>query len=344
MLKEDDFINDIWKKHDEYNRTRNKDKFFLKHLYRNTENLLTLKSLLTLVIAIIATAGATYAGFITYNYITKETYTDFKQNPNYDYSQDMIYQNNFYYKKVMTYEEYEKCKEVWNDLVEMNEEDFNDNFVVIVAVENTSMLGLTVSDVSADDTTLYIKFKKDENEDYDKTVTSIKISKNLDRDIIKIEKVEKNIDYTDYESFFDYLGSVNYTVLSDVRYKDTSRYGYNIKVSEGNQSLSGDTAVKLMRYYVSQEKNYSAVNDIILSAVSQHVNTENYEKRERVFSKFIESTKTNITVRDFTAQQNNLTVLSSETTGVTVYNVPINYEGSTVTSDSVRDVLGYFSK
>lgn len=203
MLKEDDFINDIWKKHDEYNRTRNKDKFFLKHLYRNTENLLTLKSLLTLVIAIIATAGATYAGFITYNYITKETYTDFKENPNYDYSQDMIYQNNFYYKKVMTYEEYEKCKEVWNNLVEMNEEDFNDNFVVIVAVENTSMLGLTVSDVSADDTTLYIKFKKDENEDYDKTVTSIKISKNLDRDIIKIEKVEKNIDYTDYERLED---------------------------------------------------------------------------------------------------------------------------------------------
>ena len=103
----------------------------------------------------------------------------------------------------MTYEEYEKCKEVWNDLVEMNEEDFNDNFVVIVAVENTSMLGLTVSDVSADDTTLYIKFKKDENEDYDKTVTSIKISKNLDRDIIKIEKVEKNIDYTDYERLED---------------------------------------------------------------------------------------------------------------------------------------------
>lgn len=153
-----------------------------------------------------------------------------------------------------------------------------------------------------------------------------------------------DFNYTDYASFFDYLGSVNYTVLGDVRYKDTSRYGYNIKVSEGNQTLSGDTVVKLMRYYTSQEKNYSAVNEIILSAVSQHVNAENYEKRERIFSKFIESTKTNITVRDFTAQQNNLTVLSSETTGVNVYNVPVNYEGSTVTSDSVRDVLGYFSK
>ena len=28
MLKEDDFINDIWKKHDEYNRTSYKYKFF----------------------------------------------------------------------------------------------------------------------------------------------------------------------------------------------------------------------------------------------------------------------------------------------------------------------------
>lgn len=153
-----------------------------------------------------------------------------------------------------------------------------------------------------------------------------------------------DFNYTDYESFFDYLGSVNYTVLSDVRYKDTSRYGYNIRVSEGNQSIDGDTAVKLMRYYVSQENNYSAVNDIVLSAVSQHINAQNYEKRERAFSRFIEYTSTNITVRDFTAQQDNLAVLSSDTTGVNVYSVPVVYDGANVISESVTDVLGYFSK
>lgn len=153
-----------------------------------------------------------------------------------------------------------------------------------------------------------------------------------------------DFNYTDYESFFDYLGSVNYTVLSDVRYKDTSRYGYNIRVSEGNQSIDGDTAVKLMRYYVSQENNYSAVNDIVLSAVSQHINAQNYENRERAFSRFIEYTSTNITVRDFTAQQDNLAVLSSDTTGVNVYSVPVVYDGTNVISESVTDVLGYFSK
>lgn len=153
-----------------------------------------------------------------------------------------------------------------------------------------------------------------------------------------------DFNYTDYEEFFDYLGSVNYTVLNDVRYKDTSRYGYNIRISAGNQTLDGDNAVKLMRYYVSQENNYSAVNDIILSAVSQHINAENYENRERIFSRFIERAQTNITVRDFTAQQDNLTVLSSDTTGVNVYSVSLIYDGNSVISDSVSDVLGYFSK
>lgn len=153
-----------------------------------------------------------------------------------------------------------------------------------------------------------------------------------------------DMDYSDYATMFDYLGSVNYTVLNDVRYKDTSRYGYNIRISAGNQKLDGDNAVKLMRYYVSQENNYTAVNDILLSAASQHMNEENYANRESVFSRFIEYSQTDFTVRDFTQKQNNLLVLSSSTTGVNIYSVPVIYEGKNLTSDSVSDILGYFSK
>lgn len=151
-------------------------------------------------------------------------------------------------------------------------------------------------------------------------------------------------DYKDYENMFDYLGSVNYTVLNDVRYKDTSRYGYNIRISAGNQSLDGDSAVKLMRYYADYENNYSAVNEILLAAASQHMNEENYEKRENVFSRFIEYSQTNVTVRDFTRRQNNMLVLSSSTTGVNVYSVAVIYDSNNLTSDSVKAVLGYFSK
>lgn len=153
-----------------------------------------------------------------------------------------------------------------------------------------------------------------------------------------------DMDYSDYATMFDYLGSVNYTVLNNVRYKDTSRYGYNIRISAGNQKLDGDNAVKLMRYYVSQENNYTAVNDILLSAASQHMNEENYANRESVFSRFIEYSQTDFTVRDFTQKQNDLLVLSSSTTGVNIYSVPVIYEGKNLTSDSVSDILGYFSK
>lgn len=323
MLKEDDFINDIWKKHDEYNRTRNKDKFFLKHLYRNTENLLTLKSLLTLVIAIIATAGATYAGFITYNYITKETYTDFKQNPNYDYSQDMIYQNNFYYKKVMTYEEYEKCKEVWNDLVEMNEEDFNDNFVVIVAVENTSMLGLTVSDVSADDTTLYIKFKKDENEDYDKTVTSIKISKNLDRDIIKIEKVEKNIDYTDYERLED----LPHNYSKEQAIKD------NCFVLENNEIISSNK--EQLNEFVDNARN--GINSFIriVSYFDEQVKIKDLEYKDGEYILVSDDSRTRDKVEKFYYNYGDEIVVEHKSMG-TIYTIKDNKSNSKIYFASVK--------
>lgn len=323
MLKEDDFINDIWKKHDEYNRTRNKDKFFLKHLYRNTENLLTLKSLLTLVIAIIATAGATYAGFITYNYITKETYTDFKQNPNYDYSQDMIYQNNFYYKKVMTYEEYEKCKEVWNDLVEMNEEDFNDNFVVIVAVENTSMLGLTVSDVSADDTTLYIKFKKDENEDYDKTVTSIKISKNLDRDIIKIEKVEKNIDYTDYERLED----LPHNYSKEQAIKD------NCFVLENNEIISSNK--EQLNEFVDNARN--GINSFIriVSYFDEQVKIKDLEYKDGEYILVSDDSRTRDKIEKFYYNYGDEIVVEHKSIG-TIYAIKDNKSSSKIYFANVK--------
>lgn len=323
MLKEDDFINDIWKKHDEYNRTRNKDKFFLKHLYRNTENLLTLKSLLTLVIAIIATAGATYAGFITYNYITKETYTDFKQNPNYDYSQDMIYQNNFYYKKVMTYEEYEKCKEVWNDLVEMNEEDFNDNFFVIVAVENTSMLGLTVSDVSADDTTLYIKFKKDENEDYDKTVTSIKISKNLDRDIIKIEKVEKNIDYTDYERLED----LPHNYSKEQAIKD------NCFVLENNEIISSNK--EQLNEFVDNARN--GINSFIriVSYFDEQVKIKDLEYKDGEYILVSDDSRTRDKVEKFYYNYGDEIVVEHKSMG-TIYTIKDNKSNSKIYFANVK--------
>lgn len=154
--------------------------------------------------------------------------------------------------------------------------------------------------------------------------------------------IDQNID--SFRKMFDTMGKIRYNVLKDVKYKDTSYYGYNLKIKAGEQNIDGEMATKLMRYYATKENNYEAVNDILLAAISQHLNPQNYEKKEKIFSTFIECSKTNISVKNFTENINGIKVLSSETTGVNVYNVKSQYEENSLTSSSVSEIKGYFAK
>ncbi len=146
-----------------------------------------------------------------------------------------------------------------------------------------------------------------------------------------------------YKEMFDAMGNINYTVLSDIRYKDTSTYGFNIKIKEGDQNINGDTASKLMRYYLT-EKRYDLVNEILLTSLSQQINPENYEKREKLFSRFIDSAATNITIKSFSEGDNGMRVLSSENTGANVYSAYPIYEDNNIISSSIDDIRGYFVK
>lgn len=153
--------------------------------------------------------------------------------------------------------------------------------------------------------------------------------------------IDESVD--EYKKMYDAFGSINYVVLNEIRYKDTSTYGFNIKLKAGNQTVNGDLASKLIRYYLS-EKNYDTVNEILFTALSQQINPENYEKKEKLFSSLIELSKTNITITDYTKSENALKVLSSETTGVNVYSVVPVYKSGKLTSESLDNIKGYFSK
>lgn len=159
-----------------------------------------------------------------------------------------------------------------------------------------------------------------------------------------------NIDYyvdesvNNFSDWFDSLGKVNYILIDDVRYKDTSRYGFNIKLKSGEQVLDGDKASKLLRYFAGEGDNISAVNDIFLAALSQQINAENYDQREKLFNVFIENSETNFTVKDFTESVDGLKVLSDDTTGVNVYNVNTSCENGKLTEQSLSDIKAYFAK
>lgn len=147
----------------------------------------------------------------------------------------------------------------------------------------------------------------------------------------------------EYRDLFDYMGSINYTVSEDIRYKDNSYYGFNIKVSSGSQEIDGDLSSKLMRYYLTQ-KRYDLVDDLILNALSQQINPENFEKKERIFSRLIDNSVTNITIKDYNEADDEIRVLSDETTGAAIYSVSPVYEGNKIVSSSVNEIKGYFNK
>lgn len=153
--------------------------------------------------------------------------------------------------------------------------------------------------------------------------------------------IDESVD--NYKNIFDKFGAVNYVVLNDIKFQDTSIYGFSIKIKSGNQSVNGDLASKLIRYYLNK-KDYETVNEIMLTALSQQINPQTYDKKEKIFSSIIELSKTNITITDYTKSENSLKVLSSETTGVNVYSVAPIYEKNRLTDEAISNIKGYFKK
>ncbi len=147
-----------------------------------------------------------------------------------------------------------------------------------------------------------------------------------------------------YKNMVNAMGNVVYTVEDDISYKDISQYGFNLKIKKGEQSLDGDNLSKLIRYYVAEEKNYPAVNDIFLFSLSQQINETNYANRETLFATLISMSETNITIKDFTSALDEMKVISSENGGMNILNIPAEYNGNDIASSSKNSIKENFEK
>ncbi|MCH5321469.1 MAG: LCP family protein [Eubacterium sp.] len=144
-----------------------------------------------------------------------------------------------------------------------------------------------------------------------------------------------------YADFFDELGDFYYPVLSDIKFKSSD---YSLRLSAGEQRLNGSQIVNLIRYYVDEENNFSLSNDLILSSLSQQINSDNLKKSEYLFRFFVTNSDTNITVRDFSLAGDELEVLADYRTGPVVYGAQAEYENNSISADSLQKIKGYFVK
>lgn len=143
---------------------------------------------------------------------------------------------------------------------------------------------------------------------------------------------------------FDHMGSVKYPLVEEIRYKNNAApLPYSIRLKEGEQSIKGAKAVDLVRYFLDNDKE-SQANDFLLNCLVQQINSQNYEKKEELFQLFIKNSATNITVRDFSKSDDTLMVMSSERSGVKVYNAPVSYSNNKIKNDSLKEIKGYYVK
>ena len=150
---------------------------------------------------------------------------------------------------------------------------------------------------------------------------------------------------TAFANFFDSMGSINYPILNDIKYKNNdSHIGYSVKVKAGEQKISGAKFIDLVRYYLDVENSTSQANELFLASLSQHSNSENLADSEELFRDFVTNFETNITIRDFNSASDRLFVLCNDQTAMSVYNAEAKYRKNKIEKDSLKKVKGYFVK
>lgn len=189
MIDKEYFKQRVLQKYEE-NMNNIKNDFYDTHYYITKQNNKRLINKITIsnIIPIVVTISTVYAGITSVKYIQQKDKTNFEDNIGYDYSQDMNYKDKIYYKIINSYNDYEESKKKWNNLVPITEQEFEEYAVLVIAVENTSLMGINVSDITNDENSLYIElYQSDKDTNIDKNIISVKISKDKLRDDIRFK-------------------------------------------------------------------------------------------------------------------------------------------------------------
>ncbi len=214
MLNDNEFIERVWSKYEVYSKRQDmkKDKFFTGKLYRNVHNMLVLKTCALFMLVVIATAligGGTYA---VINDIVKPKIEFIEEDAeiedsnslgyNYDsYAEGMEYlvESEIYYKKISNYEEYIKYKKSYNNFIDMQENEFEEYFLLIFltrVISSTNKNGLYVDYVDVTEDTIYVDLGKKEYKD--NPLVFVKLEKENDRENIEVKFLEKEPIMTNY--------------------------------------------------------------------------------------------------------------------------------------------------
>lgn len=158
------------------------------------------KGIIAASVCLVLSAGVVFAKDIQQfceNFIFKKNIVSNSPNDvGYTFYKDMQQEHGIYYKKINSFDEYMKYKNMWPNLLDMSKEEFENNFMIITAAENAYTINLEISDIYNDDNNIYIEFYETNNNYNSSIIIGTKLSREYERENIKI-RYKKDIAITD---------------------------------------------------------------------------------------------------------------------------------------------------
>lgn len=152
MLNDNQHINNVFEKYYKAETQDRENKKYLHRLYKKEKIKFFIKSFVFTLATILLTIGVAYAGVAGYNVCSniyqKSSQTDYNVTQDYSQNEEMKYTDGLYYQKIMTYDKYKECSKKWNNIIEMTEDEFVDNLVMVISVESASKHGVSVCEIN----------------------------------------------------------------------------------------------------------------------------------------------------------------------------------------------------
>lgn len=202
MLEEAKYIDEIWNRYNEYMLGNIKNDFYETRVYNKENNMnKLLKTVAMFISAIILTVGVVYAGIAIYNnYIKHSIYSEYSMNASKSWVKEnmkIVEGDKYsYYTIITNYEDYLKYKEKFNDMNNLKEVDFEENFIILISTRITNISKISIVNISEDENTLYIDLNRDNSNNKAKTLHTLIFSKEQYKENIKVRRVYEKIKET----------------------------------------------------------------------------------------------------------------------------------------------------
>lgn len=287
-MKNKDNLQEYFKK-SYYNKDKNY-KSILSEI-KKEENMIKkrkiFKIISTAILTLLGTTSIVFASAKIYNEYIKQqsniTSSDYDINIQDLTQSDMIrvessniYQT-MYYKIITNMQDYNKYKAKIKELLEMTEEAFNENFLVVIVGINyleKEDRNLTIKTVYADETTTHIILKQNENPDFENynNVWTAVVDKSQLRDNIEIKKE------------IDYIQNSEFVSLSDLpeNYSVEDALKDGCFVEDKNKVLSEN--VNAIDEFIKKAENGEDAFIRIYSKFNDFYSVKDIEYKDKLFT------------------------------------------------------------